>query len=93
MSSRRVAISMPLSCFDAGRAYLVSAQIGPPLRGRQGLDLGSQDRQVPTQLLGDDGSRSGVVPGELNRQNWSRPSVPGFRFVAHMEERLSRGRG
>jgi hypothetical protein len=37
---------------------------------------------VPTQLLGDDGSNSGVVPGELNRQNWSRPSVPGFRFVA-----------
>lgn len=35
-----------------------------------------------TQLLGDDRSDSGVVPGELNRQDWSRPSVPGFRFVA-----------
>lgn len=42
---------------------------------------------MPTQLPGDDGSNSGVVPGEINRQNWSRPSVRGFRSVADAEPR------
>ena len=42
MSSRRVAISMPLFLLDAGRAYLVSAQIGPPLRGNGGSPRSNQ---------------------------------------------------
>jgi hypothetical protein len=67
----------------AGFACLMpSAATDLPSAEGKALDLGSQDRQVPMQLLGDDGSNSGVVPRELYRQNWSRPSVPGFRFVA-----------